>query len=362
LAVPVLAGLLLSVLAGPTSRRLPPATAVRLLTATGLAVALGTGFVLAVTAFDVVALIPAVAAIGHWSIPTVRAGDPIPAGAGTVAAVAVIVLLGRALWCAWRAGYDLAVAVLACRQLGPAVGRLVVVHDLQPDAYALPGLRGRIVVSTGMLQALPADERRVLLAHEDAHLNHHHHLYVQAAHLAAAANPLLRPLTRAVETGIERWADEIAADTVHDRRLAARALARAGLASTAPPRQIGGGRQAAALPATDTEIAERVRALLADPPRHHRGLTCLLAGVGAMACAAALQTAQDTEHHFEAAQAHYAAEHPPPGHPVRPTAPPPATRSEPAGTTTSRPAPSGRLVTVPGFADLRRELSQAADG
>jgi hypothetical protein len=41
------------------------------------------------------------------------------------------------------------------------------VHDDLPDAYALPGLTGRVVVSTAMLQALPADERQVLLASGD---------------------------------------------------------------------------------------------------------------------------------------------------------------------------------------------------
>ncbi|MGW7378006.1 SpoIIE family protein phosphatase [Streptomyces sp. NPDC054794] len=47
--------------------------------------------------------------------------------------------------------------------------------DEQPDAYALLGRPGRIVVTSGMLRALPAEERAVLLAHEQAHLAHGHH-------------------------------------------------------------------------------------------------------------------------------------------------------------------------------------------
>ena len=38
-----------------------------------------------------------------------------------------------------------------------------------------------------------------------------------AIRLAAAANPMLRPLSTAVRTGIERWADEHAATRSGDR-------------------------------------------------------------------------------------------------------------------------------------------------
>ena len=99
-----------------------------------------------------------------------------------------------------------------------------------PTAFAVAGAPGHVVVSTAMLNALDADERKVLLAHEAAHLRHHHHLYTQLAQLAAAANPLLRPLARVIAEGTERWADEVAAAEVGSRRLVARGLARAALA------------------------------------------------------------------------------------------------------------------------------------
>jgi Zn-dependent protease with chaperone function len=70
------------------------------------------------------------------------------------------------------------------------------------------GLRGRIVVTTGLLHNLEPAERRAVLAHEAAHLRGHHQIYVQLTELAAAANPLLRPVARAVRYGVERWADE----------------------------------------------------------------------------------------------------------------------------------------------------------
>src|ERR1019366_3181879 len=135
---------------------------------------------------------------------------------------------------------------------------------------------GRVGVSTAMLRALPPDERRVLLAHEAAHLRHHHHLYVQLAELGAAANPLLRPLALAVRDGTERWADEDAAAEVGDRALAARALARAGLArALASP----GLRMAplTTLPAVDSGVAHRALALLAPRPRRRRRLAVAVA-------------------------------------------------------------------------------------
>ena len=146
-----------------------------------------------------------------------------------------------------------------------------------------------MVVSTAMLRALPPAERRALLAHEAAHLRHHHHLHVQLAELAAAANPLLRPLAAAVHAGVERWADEEAAAEVGDRALAARPLARAGLA------RAGAGRHR--VPgAGDAAVAERTRALLAPRPAGRRGLAAAVVALMLVPVAAATATADNTEH------------------------------------------------------------------
>lgn len=102
-----------------------------------------------------------------------------------------------------------------------------------PMAVAVPGRPGHLLVTTGILGALDADERRVLFAHEQAHLSRHHHRLVTVAGMAAAVNPLLIPVREAVAYLVERWADEEAADIVGDRGLTARAVARAALASTA---------------------------------------------------------------------------------------------------------------------------------
>jgi Zn-dependent protease with chaperone function len=108
---------------------------------------------------------------------------------------------------------------------------LQVVPESTPTAFVLPGRPGRIVVSAGMLRALDADERRVLLAHERSHLDRHHHRFIGLADLAASALPLLRPVQGHVRFAVERWADEDAATEVGDRRLVARALSRAAVAS-----------------------------------------------------------------------------------------------------------------------------------
>jgi len=303
MTLPLAVSVLMGVSASRLGRRLPPATAVRLLTAAMLVTALATGFVLAVAGMLVLAQIPLVAALGHYSAHVLGSGLPVPVGAGGLAAVTVCGLLVAALRRAALGGRDLMLAAVACRRLGPAVGGLVVIDDDEPDAYTLPGIGGRVVVSTAMLRALPADERRVLLAHEAAHLSRRHHLWVQAAELAAAANPLLRPVARAVRAAVERDADEVAAAEVGDRELAARALARAGLARAAARRAT---TLEAALAGADTAVADRARALLAGPPPRRRVLAGMLAALMVATGVAVLVTGADTEARFEAAQSAYA--------------------------------------------------------
>ncbi|WP_045878062.1 M56 family metallopeptidase [Pseudofrankia sp. DC12] len=123
----------------------------------------------------------------------------------------------------------------------PGEDLVVVVPGTAPDAFTLPGVRGRIVVTEALRDALSSDELKVVLAHERAHLACHHHRYVDAARLAAAGQPLLRPVARLVEYGVERWADERAALEIGDRALVARtigavALATAAAGSAAPAR------------------------------------------------------------------------------------------------------------------------------
>jgi len=283
---------------------------VRVLTAAGLVCALATGFSLAVIGFVAAAQVPAVAAAGRWSVPVLRSGSEVTLSWGMVAWPLVVFLLGASVRRAVASGRELVLAADACRRMGSATGDLIVVDDRVPDAYAVPGWHGRVVLSTAMVQALPEDELRVLLAHEAAHLAHRHHLYVQLAGLAAAANPLLRPVARAVEIGVERWADEVAAAEVDDRRLTARAVARAAVARAVAVRASTSRycvAPAAALMATSGDVVMRAAALMAAPVGRRRPLTFVVVGLLVVTGVAAGVTERTVEHRFERAHSVYAA-------------------------------------------------------
>jgi hypothetical protein len=293
--------LVLPVLLVMSSRRLsdllPPAAATRWLTVTALVAALLSGFALAVLGFLLLARWSLVDRLGHWSVAALRRHEVAPGAASAVAGAAAVALLTCAVVATCRALLSLVEGELACRSMPSDTEGLVVVSDPAPSAYAVHGLHGRIVVSTGMLAALPAAERRVLLAHEAAHLRHHHQLYTLAADIAAAAHPLLRPVARAVRFTAERWADEDAAATVADRRLAARAIARAGLAAGTPI-----ARPAASMSINASDMSRRVAALLAPPVGNGRWVRLSLSITIVIACTAAGLAERETERTFEAAK------------------------------------------------------------
>src|SRR4051812_29165627 len=267
-------------LTGPRlARALPPGIAVRLLPVALVVVAAGTGLVLAAVGFFALAQCAPVALLGHWSPSEVRSEQPMPTAAEVVAGIVVVLLLAPALLRAARGITDLVHAAVACRDLGEHVDGLGVVTDDVPPAVALPRLRGRVVVSTALLRAPDAHEGPA-------------HLAVQLADLAAAATPLLRRTARAVRPAVEREADEAAAEEVGDRRLVARALARAGLATAAAPRRTPA--RLATLAGADSQVPQRARALLAPAPRPRRllaaGLVLLTLSAGVGAAATARQT------------------------------------------------------------------------
>jgi hypothetical protein len=145
--------------------------------------------------------------------------------------VAVAVAASRPVW---RRARAIAAAYQRARTL-PGAGEIVVTEDAAADAYTIPGWPCRIVITRGMLSALAGKERGVLLSHERAHARYAHYLFTSAARLAAAANPLLGPVAGEVCFAVERWADEHAAAEAGDRKLTARAIARAALAASAAP-------------------------------------------------------------------------------------------------------------------------------
>jgi Zn-dependent protease with chaperone function len=229
----LLAPAVLAWLASAVSRHLAPAAAVRVLTCLATVAAGATVWGLAVLAVGGLARTSQLQAYAHSSPAALAAADPVPGGLGAVAVVVLAVVVVRfAVTGRRRASGRRALSVV---RSSPAAGDLIVLAGDHADAYALPGRPARIVVTVGMLRALSADERAVLLAHERAHLTHHHHRYTALAQAAAALNPLLNRVRDQIAFGIERWADEEAADAVASRQLAARSLARAALATTCVP-------------------------------------------------------------------------------------------------------------------------------
>lgn len=226
--------LIAAVLARPVAERAEPRVATWLLTAAAVGLAASSGAALGLAALAAVIRVPLVAALGRWSPAVIERGDPTGVAAAVVSGLVCGFLLGVALTAvatfAVRRGRALFEAFEHARGL-PGRGQVVVTGDASADAYTVPGWPGRIVVSAGMLESLDDAGRAALLAHERAHLSGRHYAFTSAVRLAAAANPLLRPVADAVEYTVERWADEHAAQTVGDRRLVAETIARAAVAA-----------------------------------------------------------------------------------------------------------------------------------
>jgi Zn-dependent protease with chaperone function len=309
--LPLLLPLCASAGAWPLATRLPPTVATWLLTSAAVVLAALSTAVLGLLTLTAVLRVPLVASLGHLSAEVIRRDDPSSLPAALVATV----LLAAAVLAAARAGWRQARALVrAARQARclPGPDQVVVIPDGTADAYTVPGWPGRIVVTAGMLDALAPAERRILLAHEHAHADGHHFAFIALSHFAAAANPLLRPVAAAVSYTVERWADERAAGHCGDRRLAARALGKAALASSGraalapaavtgiagagPIRRLSGRRPPGPVP-------RRVAALLAPPPSVRPLLVAVAAAVVLVSGISALDAACDLHALVELAQA-----------------------------------------------------------
>jgi len=296
---------LLARLSGPASRLLPPRMAAWSLTVCSVLVAAATAFVLGTAAFETAAQLPVVASLGRWSPRSLQgAGGSVAVGLLSLAVLTVALLAG-----VYRAGAsvrDLARTERTCRQVGGSPGEVVVITDARPDAYALAGIStGRIVVSTAMLDQLDGLELRSVIAHEASHLRHRHHVFLSVGACVGAANPLLRPVSTTVRAVVERWADEDAARAVGDRRVVARAIARAGLAVGAFQH---GSVLRRGLAATAGDVPGRATALLQPPPRPNRLLAAALALIAVAAVASGATQGESTEHQFEQARDAYVAQ------------------------------------------------------
>jgi peptidase M48-like protein len=305
LVLPALAG----AAARPVASRLDPRQATWLLTAATVALAGCSTAALALLAAYAAARAPVLASLGDYSQRVFRRGDPVSVELGVAAALAL-------------AGAAVAVAVMFRRRAralaesyrraaGMGTGdRVVVVPGPAIEAYALPGQPGRIVVSGRLLDHLDHRGRAALIAHERAHLAGRHHLFSAVTHLAAAANPLLLPVARAVDYTVERWADEHAAAVTGDRRLVAETIGRVALLASPAPRRaaevalrVTGPSYQRVSVAWAGPVPRRVAALLAAPPRTRAVLLAVCAALVLLAGVSALEAARDLHALLELAQA-----------------------------------------------------------
>ncbi|MFF7946086.1 M56 family metallopeptidase [Streptomyces griseorubiginosus] len=300
----LLVPLLLPWAAPALARRVParcsPVAALWALTLSAVLLAGGSVAALGTLTLTGLLKIPAFAALGDLVHPLHTPSEwlllplaALAAGLLTLAALTLILSLVRQ-----SAGLRTARAAADRR---PAAGDLCVIDSPRPDAYALPGRPHRIVVTTAMLRSLDASEREVLFAHERAHNSGGHHWFLAVAELTAHCHPALRPVRDAIRLAVERAADEAAAGTVGDRRLTARAIARAALATNGRE----AGRPAVTPAATTGPVPQRVAALMAParPARHAvPWIAALLAACAVLSCATAATGAVRVHEDIEVAQ------------------------------------------------------------
>ncbi|MBX7468962.1 M56 family metallopeptidase [Streptomyces sp. NPDC059095] len=300
--------LLVPFLAVPAARRLaealPPRPAAWLLATAATGLAACSTAALGLIALAGALRLPFFASLEDLTSPL----DALPAWlAFPAAATAAGLVAASGLALVRTARHHLAELRAAHGRLTPGTGELAVLRDPTPDAYALPGRPGRIVVTTGMLQALGPAEREALFAHERAHLKSRHHLFLAAAELAAHCHPSLRSLRAPLAYALERTADEYAAGAVGDRKLAARAIGRAALAARAA--QPGAARPRAVLAAAAGPVPRRVAALLDRRPaprlpssRGARFIAAVLLGCLCASATSAIEAAADLHGGIETAQ------------------------------------------------------------
>ncbi|MGW0830431.1 M56 family metallopeptidase [Streptomyces prunicolor] len=292
--VPLLIAMVLAVFAPRAARRLAPRPAAWSLASAALVASLGWLGSLALLAFAGLVQIPEVAEEGQWSVAAVHASDPVHLTVAGAAALTLLASVTGLTVAAVRQLRHLRWARRECRLL-PGDTELAVLDMESPEAFALPGAPGRIVVSSGMLRCLGDREREALLAHERAHLRGRHHLFQTLWRFSAAVNPLLRPLSDAGGFVLERWADEEAAVRVGDRTVVAHAVGRAALAGSA-------NRSRPALAATGGAVPQRVRALLAPPPPRRALPFVAGAALLVVCCVSLADAATDSEEMIETAQ------------------------------------------------------------
>jgi Zn-dependent protease with chaperone function len=135
----------------------------------------------------------------------------------------------------------------------PALGATLIDHP-QPAAYCVAGRDPTVVLTTGAVQALDADQLAAVLAHERAHLTGRHHRLIAMARIGRQVLPfvpLMRDADAQVATLAEMHADDAATRTCEPAPLATALVILAAGASPAP-----------ALAAAATDAVQRIQRML----------------------------------------------------------------------------------------------------
>ncbi|GAA0932116.1 M56 family metallopeptidase [Pseudonocardia zijingensis] len=138
----------------------------------------------------------------------------------------------------------------------PDVPHAQVLDHSVPVAYCLPGLRSRLVLSAGVLDALDPPAVKAVLAHEQAHLRERHDLVVLPFVAWGATAPFVRGMVCAqvaVAALVEMRADDVASAAVTPKQL------------TGALRTVGGAAPAAAL-SSFTDALDRRLLRITRPP------------------------------------------------------------------------------------------------
>ena len=212
---------------------------------------------------------------------------PVGAGAAGAGLVLATVVTGRVAFCVSRtlrrarrrrSAHAAGLALVAHRN--DDLDALVVTHD-GPAAYCLAGPRPAIVVTTGALKVLHADQLTAVLAHEREHLRQRHHLAVAIGQALADAFPqlpVLRHAAHEIARLVEMAADDAAGSGTSRGRVATALLALAD--AGAPPAALAAGGPAA--------VARVQRLLHPAAPLSRARVAIVLAVVGLLITAPAI--------------------------------------------------------------------------
>lgn len=208
------------------------------------------------------------------------AGQAVPGGraiafAGVLMATAVVLRVAGCVACEFYRGQrdrrEHAALVAATGRPGDEPDIAILDYGA-PAVYCLPCGRRQIVISAGALAALTPEQLGAVLAHERAHLRHHHHMIVALATSLAHAFPRV-PLLSQAAPQLAALA-EMAADDAAARRYRRDDLAAALVVLAA------GRARPATLAASGPEAIVRLQRILAtQQPRAGLARMAAIAGL-----------------------------------------------------------------------------------